>query len=228
MKFNTVLAFAALSVPAHTVAQTERDLDSHEHGAASLNIGIDAASVFIELDTPWNNVIGFEHAPSSDEDHALLDEALALLGKPENLFVFNGAECVTSEVDIDSTIGEDDHDDEHHDDDAKHDDHDDEHHDDDTKHDDHDDEHHDDADSDHYDDHHDNEHADHDEDTHSSLVAAYSFDCKNADQLTSIDAAFMGIWSGFEEVTVQLIGPGGQALTVINAEKISIDTTPVQ
>ena len=140
-----IVVSATLSL-AH--AQTERELDSHEHGHATLNIAFDGSNAFVELESPWNNLVGFEHAPSTDEQHALVDEALALLNQPNDVFAFKGAECVMTDVMLENSLGE--HDDEHSDHDhdgEKHDDddhgekHDDDH---DEKHDDDHDEKHDD------------------------------------------------------------------------------------
>ena len=64
MKYFKALAAVAAGYSLTAVAQTERDLDSHVHGAAAMNVAIADSAVFIELDTPWNNLVGFEHAPS--------------------------------------------------------------------------------------------------------------------------------------------------------------------
>lgn len=196
-------------------AQTERDLDSHEHGAAAMNIAVDKGTVFIELDSPWNNLIGFEHAPETDEQRHTVEEALAQLNRPEELFAFEGTACEIADIDIDSTIAsgdEHDHDDEHKD---GHDDHKDEH----------DDEH-----KDGHDDHKD-EHDDKHEgegDTHSEVRAAFSFQCKDSSKLSAIDVKLLGIWSGFEDLDVQLLGPGGQALVELGQKESVVDTAQVQ
>ena len=206
------------------LAQTERDLDSHEHGAASMNVAIDGSTVFIELESPWNNLVGFEHEPSTEEQHELVDNALAKLNEAKSLFGFNGTECSLLVASIENGLGEDDHDD--------HDDHDDEHaskddHDDD--HDDHDDEH---ADKDDHEDH-DDEHADHDDhgdegEVHSSVAAFYSFECGDSKKLESIDVKILSVWSGFEELDVQLIGPSGQGAAELTADATQIDLTGIR
>ena len=246
MKLTKIaLAVAAVSISSSIVAQTERDLGSHEHGAALLNIAIESNSVVIELETPWNNIVGFEHAPSTDDQKALVEDALAKLNQPADLFKFQSSECSVAEVMVESTLEDehhDDHDDEHteghddHDDDHKdgHDDHDDDHaeghdddHDDDHKDghdDDHDDEHkdgHDDHDDDHAEGHDDHE----GEETHSEVLATYSFDCNG--QATGIDVKVFEIWSGFEELDVQMIGPGGTGSAEISASQSLLDVSGV-
>jgi len=38
----------------------------------------------------------------------------------------------------------------------------------------------------------------------------------------------MDIWNGFEDVDVQLIGPGGQAFMELNADNTDIDVSEIQ
>ena len=225
MKLLSAFAVATVSLSTSINAQTERDLGSHEHGSASLNIAVENNSVFIELDSPWNNLVGFEHDPSTSEQKAMVDDALGQLNQPDQLFSFIGSECTATETAIESSLGSN-HDDEHHDD-EHHDDHDGEdHHDEDKDHE--GEEHHDhDDDKDHDSEgHHDDEHAD--EDTHSSVLVSYSFNCSNGGQLDAIDVELLKIWSGFEELDVQLIGPGGQAAQEITAQQARLDIRAIQ
>ena len=219
MRLFSALAVAAASVSTIVAAQTERDLDSHEHGAASMNIALDDGTVFLELDTPWNNLVGFEHAPGNDEQQAMVDNALAQLNEPSGLFSFEGTSCTVADIDLENGLASADSHDDHHDDehahgDDKHDDHDDDAHGDD-KHDDHDDDAH-------------GDHDDHDESTHSSLLATYSFNCDNVAQLSAIDVKLLALWSGFEELDVQLIGPSGQAQEELTPGNSRLDISQVQ
>lgn len=256
MKLTISLAVAAAGLSTVVAAQTERDLGSHEHGSATLNIALDEEQVFIELETPWNNLVGFEHAPRTEDQRESVNKALAVLNQPEQLFSFEGTECVVTENLVESNIDSDHdehekgHDDDHGDDHADKDgeDHDDKHEDnhddkdgeghDDKDGDDHDDEHgedHDDKDAeDHDDEHgedHDDEHGeDHDEaeESHSSVLVSYGFKCDNIDRLDSIDVTLFSVFSGFEDLDVQLIGPGGQALAELNPNLTLVDTRQVQ
>ena len=268
MKLITTLAVVTASFSTMTAAQSQRDLGSHEHGSAFLNIAVLDDSVTLELETPWNNLTGFEHKPRTDAQHALMDDALARLNQPDDLFAFVGSNCLATETVIENTLELSDHDehedhDEHddHDEDEHHDEHDeDEHHDEhdeDKHHDEHDeDEHHDEHDEDeHHDEHHEDEHHDehdedehhdeHDEDhdehkehddhaghdddeeTHSSLLVSYSFSCDDIKQLETIDVKLLEIWSGFEELDVQLIGPGGQDALELSPQQTIVDITKV-
>ena len=274
MRLSTTLALLTASLSTLASAQTERELGSHEHGAAFLNIAVDDGQVFLELESPWDNLVGFEHAPSTDEQHDLVDNAMALLNQPEQLFSFDGGGCVAGDATVESGMAsgddehahDDDHDkDDHHDEDAHGDDHDkDDHHDEDAHGDDHDkDDHHDedahgdDHDKDDHhdedahgddhdkDDHHDEDahgddhnkdddhaHGDHDdhadEGTHAEVLATYTFNCTDVNQLAAIDVTFLKRWSGFEDLDVQLIGPGGQAAAELGQSESVVDITQVQ
>jgi len=216
MKKSNVLAMAMASLTCVAHAQTERELGSHEHGAAQLNIAIDGDTLVIELESPWDNLVGFEHAPSTDEQQMLVDDAMALLNEPQLLFSLANAECATLEPFIDSSMGGEPSHDEHH----SHDDHDD--------HDSHGSDGHDDHDkhgSDGHDDH--DSHGSDEHDDHDSL-AIYAFECENLAELSTIGVEIFDQWSGFEELDVQVIGPGGQTAVELTAAQTDIDLSAVQ
>jgi len=152
---------AYFSTTGLVAAQTERDLDSHEHGAASINLVIDGSSLFVELESPWNNLVGFEHAPSTGSQHDAVDAALDTLAVATNIFAINDAAmCKVSSETVESTLDadgdheeHDEHKDEHDDEHAEHEEHKDEHGDEHAEHDEH---------EEHKDEHGD-EHAEHDE-----------------------------------------------------------------
>ena len=167
---------ASVLLPAlmfYTVAAgaAERQLDAHDHGHSRVNIALSGNEVLIELISPAANVIGFEHAPRTEDDHALIDAAVKQFKHGDEVFLMSDAAgCVQQDADIESSLLEDaDHDDHHdeHDDDA-HDVHHDEH--DDDAHDDHHDEHDDDA----HDEHDDDAHGDHEGESHSEFHVTLS------------------------------------------------------
>ncbi len=197
MKPITVLAALSAFYSTPAFSQTERDLDSHVHGLATLNVAVTGSEVFIELSSPWNNMVGFEHEPETDEQHALVDEAIHQLNEADELFLFNSGDCAVTDVSLENSMSEESHDDEH--------------------------------DDEHKDEHKD-EHADeHSEEgsAHSAVLVTYSYKCGDMDKLSSIDIALFSIWSGFEDLDVQLIGESGQTAieldpqnTVLNLQSI--------
>ena len=76
-----------------------RQLDAHEHGVGQLNIAIEGKSVAMELKAPGADIVGFEYQATSAEDRASIDQALARLSAPLELFVLPAAaECVATET----------------------------------------------------------------------------------------------------------------------------------
>jgi len=223
MKLLFAVAATVACVSSTVHAQTERDLDSHEHGSASMNVAIDDDVVVIELESPWDNLVGFEHTPKTDEQIAMVDAALDTLVQANQLFAFKGTQCALTNAMIENGLAM--ADDEHHDDEHA-DEH--EHHDDEHEH--HDDEHADEHEH-HDDEHHDEKHADahdHSGETHASIFVGYTFECEDIASLTGIDVTLLNVWDGFEELDVQLIGPGGQALLELTPQQTLADVSQVQ
>ena len=121
---TAIVAGLAISAP----AGERRELKSHEHGIGILSIGVEGEHIAMEFEAPGADLVGFEHAPKSASDRAMIDDALAVLAKPLTLFALP-AEAGCSVVKADAAlIGEDerDHSDDHedeHGDEAGHDDH---------------------------------------------------------------------------------------------------------
>lgn len=82
--------------------ETVRQADSHVHGNATLAIVREDATLTIELDTPMYNLVGFEHAPETDEQTSAVEAAEAALAEPATLFQFNkAAGCAPSSEMVD-------------------------------------------------------------------------------------------------------------------------------
>jgi len=164
---------AALSISVFTV-QAYAKTSAHEHGAARLTIASGEEGVEISFESPAANVFGFEHMPSSEDDHLVIDKAVDVLKKGDLLFAMNeSAGCKLESVEVESAMVEDDDHDKHEDDDhGKHEDDDHKMHkeDDHDKHEDDHDKHEDDDHKKHKDDdhdkHEDDDHKKHKEDDH--------------------------------------------------------------
>ena len=52
----------------HTVET--RQLESHEHGVSTLKIAIEGQNEQMELESPANDIVGFEHAPENNKQKA--------------------------------------------------------------------------------------------------------------------------------------------------------------
>ena len=88
---NAVLAVLAvlLSVPA--LAQEHRELGPHVHGAGTLKIAIEGNKISMDFSAPANDIIGFEHQPSTPEQRQTLTSASESLAQPLKLFVVPAA-----------------------------------------------------------------------------------------------------------------------------------------
>ncbi|WP_077045605.1 DUF2796 domain-containing protein [Pseudomonas sp. KK4] len=100
-------------------------LGAHEHGVGRLNAALDSQTLELELESPAMNLVGFEHAATSDADKAKVAATRALLEKPLALFSLPpAAGCVVASQELESPLFGDKPDaDDDHDEDAK-----DEHH----------------------------------------------------------------------------------------------------
>jgi hypothetical protein len=68
-------------------ANEHREHGAHVHGVGQLNAVLDGTTLEIELDSPAANLVGFEHAPRNDEEHARYDKTFAQLRQGEVLFI---------------------------------------------------------------------------------------------------------------------------------------------
>jgi len=223
---SMIVAIAVVCPQGALQAQTERDLDSHEHGAANINVVIDGKTVFVEFESPWNNLVGFEHKPSTDAQRQAVENAMQKLAAPATLFVFNdSADCHVSSAEIKSTLDTDDHHAEHDDHKDEHD----EHHGHDDEHEDEHDEHHG-HDDEHKDEHHehDDEHADHGDEVHSEVIAAYTYDCTKPNKIEAVQVKLFDIYSGFESIAWQAAGPSGQTGAALSASNSTLDLSAVR
>ena len=181
---------AALSISVFTV-QAYAKTSAHEHGAARLTIASGEEGVEISFESPAANVFGFEHMPSSKDDHAVIDKAVDVLKKGDLLFAMNeSAGCKFESVDVESSMVEDDDHDKHEDDD--HDKHEDDDHD------------------EHKEDGHE-KHDDHDKEsssTHNDVDVMWKFSCKDHKAIEQVEVKLISAFpKGIEELDVDWISP---------------------
>ncbi|MDP2581544.1 DUF2796 domain-containing protein [Shimia thalassica] len=233
MKQNLPILLSLLALPAF--AEGTRELDSHEHGVGELNIAMEGKTIAMELHAPGADIVGFEYAATSDEDRAAIENAVATLAKPLDLFSFtDAAKCTVTRASAELEAEED------HDEHAKHDDHDD--HDDHAEHDDHSehDEHDDHSEHDEHDDHsehdeheehakHDDhdDHGDHDEHaeeaSHTEFHAEYVLNCDNPDAISKIDFAYFKAFPNALELEVQIVSSTGAKAFEVERDAPTLD-----
>jgi Protein of unknown function (DUF2796) len=77
----------------------------HQHGAAKLQVSVDARSLQISFEGPADNILGFEHAPKNEAQKTTLARAEERLRQPNLLFaVPPGAECQAQPVRLDTRL----------------------------------------------------------------------------------------------------------------------------
>lgn len=210
------------SASAMAMSQTS-SLDAHVHGEAELMIAIENSNIEMQFVSPAANIYGFEHEPSTDEQLDAVARAEDVFSHTDELFVFEGANCGLSEVELDlpyvelvAAASHDEHE-EHHEEHG-HDEHHEEHAHEEHEHDDHHNKH---ASEDHHDEHeHHHEHDEHE--THSEISVALAYECDSS-EVQAIQAAFLAEFPAIESLDVQWISDSGQGATELTAESTSID-----
>lgn len=104
MKRIAAAALAALWGSAPGIAEDDaprRDLDAHEHGSGTLNIAVENGAVWMELEVPGADIVGFEHAAETAEDRQAVENAKAVLARPLELFAFpEAAGCAVEKTHV--------------------------------------------------------------------------------------------------------------------------------
>lgn len=89
----------------HDHDHAHSSLAAHEHGTARINAVLDGKALELELDSPAMNLVGFEHAASSDADKARVAAVRAQLEKPLALFdLAPAANCSETDQELESPL----------------------------------------------------------------------------------------------------------------------------
>ncbi len=76
---------------------------AHQHGVARLDVSVEAGRVTLYLDTPLDNLLGFERAPRTDAERQQAEAAVARLKDADKLFRIDGnAGCKLAKVTLTS------------------------------------------------------------------------------------------------------------------------------
>ena len=169
----TITASAAMALAGSPSGHRQHGV--HVHGTAQLNLALEGRRLHLELRSPAANILGFEHDPVSDTDHATLDSAIAFLRQGDRLFGFPpGAGCRLHEAAVESPLIEDDPAERHH------------------------------HASTHDPDPATEPHRRRDA-THADIAAAYYFECADPDGLTRIDVGLLQAFPAMQRLQVQFV-----------------------
>ena len=177
------LACCALIATPALADDESRSADAHEHGHGTLNVAIDGDTVEIELEAPSYDVMGFEGAPTNQDQIDAQASAARALRDPRALFgIAEAAGCNGVDADIEMTAAvDDDHD--------------------------HGDEHEHDEEQGHDEDHAKEEA----EAEHSEVHATYRLTCSDAGAVTAIDASgYFEAFPNAQELDAAVLSDAGQ------------------
>jgi Protein of unknown function (DUF2796) len=83
------------------VASTAWAGKAHVHGAATLDIAVEATGLTLSLDTPLDGLLGFERAPRTDAERRAAEQAIATLRAADSLFTIDpAAQCRMASVEL--------------------------------------------------------------------------------------------------------------------------------
>lgn len=89
----------------HAHDEEHGSLSAHEHGVGRLNAALDGQTLELELESPAMNLVGFEHAATTDADKAKVAAVRAQLEKPLALFNLpKAAGCVVATQELESPL----------------------------------------------------------------------------------------------------------------------------
>lgn len=92
------MAFGAMAVGAH-------EQHAHVHGLLKLDVAIDGATLTVAIDSPLDNIVGFERAPRTDAEKKVVEQAVTQLRTAGALFKIDpAAGCKVAQIDLDAPV----------------------------------------------------------------------------------------------------------------------------
>ena len=86
----------ALSLPLFVYAAT-----AHVHGVAKMDLAVEGNKLNVSMEIPLDNIVGFEHLPSTDAQKVALAESMKILRNAASLFAPTAAAgCSVESADI--------------------------------------------------------------------------------------------------------------------------------
>ena len=102
---NIFFILVCISVSFNVLAESSRQKDSHEHGAANLKMVMEGRKLQLEFEVPSESLIGFEHFPKSQRNRENFSDAIKILSDPSRLFSMSSkAECLLVGMSISQSL----------------------------------------------------------------------------------------------------------------------------
>ncbi|ESQ15604.1 MAG: hypothetical protein N838_08225 [Thiohalocapsa sp. PB-PSB1] len=194
----TALVLIAPWVSAGEEHQHDQDTEyrqhgAHVHGIATLDLALEDNELQIEIHSPAINIVGFEHVPSSADERAALDQAVAALKDGDRLFKFSdNADCRMEQANVTTELLDAEPDEHQVHTQQKTEEHAHEH-----------------AEE--------HQHEEHEGDVHSDIMVVYRFQCAAPDQLTALSVDLFEAFSGMEKIKVQYVIESTQGVAELTA-----------
>ena len=100
-----VISLAAQAHDNHASAGHSHNAPAHQHGVGHLDLVLESNQLVIELQMPAEDLLGFEHAPRTPEQHVQVTALQSTLQQPETLFTLPAAaECRLTSVELSSSL----------------------------------------------------------------------------------------------------------------------------
>lgn len=184
------LAAVTLPVTVSPAGAHSEPHGAHVHGLARLAVTLDGELLSLALESPLDNLLGFEHHPRTDEQKEAVARMLATLNAPADLFAPTAAaDCVPVRVAIESPLlapaGA-----AHHHSHA-----------------------HDHARARDHEHHHEPDHV------HADLYAEFDFECAEVGALRGVTVELFDAFPRLERINAELAVPGGQAAARLDARQ---------
>jgi hypothetical protein len=85
------------------VAAAAQAAPPHVHGVAALDVVVDGSSLELSLDSPLDNLVGFEHAPANENETQAIRAMVQRFSRAQELFAPTpAAQCVVKSVQLSS------------------------------------------------------------------------------------------------------------------------------
>lgn len=98
----TLIAAPLCMATAFAQAQQQH---AHVHGQLKLDVAVDGPTVVIAMESPLDNIVGFERAPRTDAERKTVEDAVATLRAADKLFLIDpAANCKLGPVDLQSAV----------------------------------------------------------------------------------------------------------------------------
>jgi hypothetical protein len=187
----------SLTFSAAVCAETKRQHGAHVHGVGELNVALDGTTLSLELLSPAANIVGFEQAPSTDQERQALASAITRLQNLAPLFSVDAAAgCTERKAAVTGThvaaaegAKDDGHDHDH----------------------DHD---------------HEHDHDHHAGESHSDLNLAAEWTCTKPSALTTLTVNLFDVFPLTESLKAAFIGDAGQSAATLTKTARTLNLTP--